>query len=117
MKLVDLDGDGVTDVVRSGSRFECFFNDVNGRHRGWTPEKTRWVERRSLEEFPNVNFSDPRVKWADMTGDGLQDIVLVHDGNVEYWPNLGHGNWGRRVSMRNCPRFPYGYDPEAHLGR
>ena len=40
-------------------------------------DETRWVERkRNLEEFPNVNFSDPRVKWADMTGDGLQDIVL-----------------------------------------
>jgi hypothetical protein len=115
VKLVDLDGDGVTDIIRSGSRFEYFFNDTNGRHRGWTPEKTRWVERRSLEAFPNVNFSDPRVRWADMTGDGLQDIVLVHDGNVEYWPNLGHGNWGKRVPMDNCPRFPYGYDPKRIL--
>ena len=50
-----------------------------------------------------------------MSGDGLQDIVLVHDGNVEYWPNLGHGNWGKRVSMRNSPRFPYGYDPKRIL--
>ncbi len=115
VKLVDLDGDGVTDVVRSGSRLECFFNDVDGRHRGWTSEKTRWVERRAVEVFPNVNFSDPRVKLADMTGDGLQDIVLVHDGNVEYWPNLGHGNWGRRVSMRDCPRLPYGHDPKRIL--
>src|SRR5215218_8254733 len=115
VKLVDLDGDGVTDVVRSGSRLECFFNDTNGQHRGWTPEKTRWVERRAVEDFPNVSFSDPRVKWADMTGDGLQDIVLVHDGSVEYWPNLGHGDWSRRVSMRKCPRFPYGHDPKRIL--
>ena len=49
----------------------------------------------ALEDFPNVNFSDPRVKWADMTGDGLQDIVLVHDGNVEYWPNLGPRQLGQ----------------------
>lgn len=115
VRLVDLDGDGVTDVIRSGSRLECFFNDADGRRRGWTPEKTRWVERRSLEAFPNVNFSDPRVRWADMTGDGLQDIVLVHDGNVEYWPNLGHGSWGKRVPMRSCPSFPYGYDPKRIL--
>ncbi|QBQ55197.1 SpvB/TcaC N-terminal domain-containing protein [Nitrosococcus wardiae] len=38
----------------------------------------------------------------------LQDIVLVYDGNVEYWPNLGHGNWGKRIHMRNSPHFPYG---------
>jgi RHS repeat-associated protein len=115
VKLLDLDGDGVTDVLRSGSRFECFFNEVNGRRRGWTTENTRWVERRAVEDFPNVRFSDPRVKWADMTGDGLQDIVLVHDGNVEYWPNLGRGEWGRRVSMRSCPRLPYGHDPRRVL--
>ncbi len=114
VKLVDLDGDGVTDAIRSGSRLECFFNEPKD---GWN--NTRWVERKqSLEDFPNVNFSDPRVKWADMTGDGLQDIVLVYDGNIEYWPNLGHGNWGKRIHMRNSPsspQLPYGYDPKRIL--
>jgi RHS repeat-associated protein len=112
VRLVDLDGDGVTDAIRSGTRFECFFNDP---HQGWLRDKTSWVERRALEAFPNVNFSDARVKWADMTGDGLQDIVLVSDGSVEYWPNLGHGHWGRRVPMRHSPRLPYGYDPKRLL--
>jgi len=110
VRLVDLDGDGVTDAIRSGTCLECFFNDPE---EGWNG--TRSVERRRLEEFPNINFSDPRVKWGDMSGDGLQDIVLVHDGNVEYWPNLGNGNWSRRISMRNSPRFPYGYDPKRIL--
>ena len=110
VQLVDLTGDGVTDAILSSSRLECFFND---RYDGWS--QTRQVERRALEDFPNVDFSDPRVKWRDMTGDGLQDIVLVHDGNVEYWPNLGYGNWGRRISMRNSPRYAYGYDPRRIL--
>jgi RHS repeat-associated protein len=110
VKLVDLSGDGVTDAMRSGSRLECFFNDPQ---EGWNG--TRWVERQTLEEFPDINFSDPRVKWGDMSGDGLQDIVLVYDGNVEYWPNLGRGDWGPRIHMRDSPRFPYGYDPRRIL--
>lgn len=114
VRLVDLDGDGVTDAMRSGSRMECFFNDPT---EGWN--STRWVERQALEVFPNVTFSDSRVRWADMTGDGLQDIVLVYDGIVEYWPNLGQGigqgTWGKRISMHNCPRFPYGYNPKRIL--
>lgn len=110
VKLVDIDGDGVTDAIRSGSRLEIFFNDPQ---KGWND--TRWVERRALEDFPNLNFSDPRVKWADMSGDGLQDIVLVYDGNVEYWPNLGYGNWGKRIHTQNSPCFPYGYDPKRIL--
>lgn len=110
IRPIDLTGDGVTDVIRSGSRLECFFN---APHEGW--HETRWVERRLLADFPNINFSDPRVKWADMSGDGLQDLLLVYDGNVEYWPNLGYGNWGKRLHMKNSPRFPYGYDPKRIL--
>ena len=110
VQLVDLDGDGVTDAIRSGSRLECFFNDAET---GW--QRTRQVPRRDIAEFPNVNFSDPRVRWTDMTGDGLQDIVLIHDGNVEYYPSLGHGNWHPRIHMENSPRFPYGYNPQHIL--
>lgn len=110
VKLVDLTADGVTDAIRSGSRMECFFNDPK---KGW--QETKWIERQALNKFPNVNFSDPRVKWGDMTGDGLQDILLVHDGNIEYWPNLGYGEWGDRISMKNSPRYRYGYDPRRIL--
>ena len=110
VKLVDLDGDGVTDAIRSGTRLECFFNDPN---EGW--RDTRWVERQALEVFPNVNFSDSRVKWGDFTGDGLQSIALIHDGSVEYWPHLGYGRWGARIHMNHAPHFPYGYDPRRIL--
>jgi len=110
VRLVDLDGDGVTDAIRSGSRLECFFNDANT---GWTA--TRSVERRALEDFPDVHFSDLRVRFGDMSGDGLQDILRVHDGCIEYWPSLGRGDWGKRVTMANNPRFPYGYDPKRIL--
>lgn len=112
VRLVDLDGDGYTDILRSGSRLECFFNDPDPSQ-AW--QRTNFAPRQTLDTFPNVNFSDPRVKLADMTGDGLQDIVLIHDGNVEYWPNLGHGDWGQRISMRNGPRFPFGYDARRIL--
>jgi hypothetical protein len=112
VKLIDLTGDGVTDILRSSTRMECFFNDPQS---GWSPHNTRWVEREPLEDFPDVRFSDPRVKLADMTGDGMQDIVLIHSGTIAYWPNLGYGSWGRRIRMKNSPRFPYGYDPRRIL--
>ena len=105
VRLVDLDGDGVTDAIRSGARLECFFNDpVEG-----------WHSTRPVRSGPTFSFADPRVHWADLTGDGLQDVALVHDGNLEYWPNLGHGDWGPPVSMRNPPRLPSGYDPTRVL--
>jgi RHS repeat-associated protein len=117
VQLIDMDGDGVTDAIRSGTRFEVFFNDPR---EGWN--QTKVIDRRDAEEFPNVNFSDPRVRWADLSGDGLQNIVLIHNGNVEYWPHFGYGNFGKRIRMANSPRFEdaaffpsIGYDPKRVL--
>ena len=87
--------------MRSGpARDELFYNDPND---GWSEMEVR--ERADTDSFPNVTLEDPRVKLGDMTGDGLQDILFVHDGRVEYWPYRGYGHWGRRVTMRNSPRF------------
>ena len=48
--LVDLDGDGVTDAIRSATRLECFFNDPR---KGWTPENTRFVRASMISpRFP-----------------------------------------------------------------
>jgi RHS repeat-associated protein len=109
VRLVDMDGDGMTDAVRSGARLEIFFSD---RRRGW--DRTTRVERHRLDVFPDVDFADPRVRLTDMTGDGLQDVVLVYDGQIEYWPSLGSGRYGRRITMTGSPAFPYDYDP-AHV--
>ena len=110
--IVDLTGDGIADAVRSSTRLDCFFNDP---HDGWRAHNTNWAERGPLEDFPNVEFSDPRVKWADFNGDEMQDIALVYDGNVEYWPNCGYGEWGHRLHMKHSPRFPLHYDPKRIL--
>jgi RHS repeat-associated protein len=100
VRLIDLDGDGVTDALRTGPHFELYYNDPDD---GWSEVELR--ERIASDSFPNVSFEDPRVKLGDMTGDGLKDIVLVDHGCVEYWPYCGYGRWGRRVTMRNSPRF------------
>lgn len=112
VRLVDLDGDGITDAIRASTRLECYFNDAQ---QGWQSrgDRVRYRERRT-DGFP-ANFSDLRVKWADMSGDELQDVVLIHNRRVEYWPNLGYGEFGARVMMKNAPTLPLDYDPRRML--
>lgn len=108
VRLTDLTGDGKSDILRtddgSFTWFPCLGED------GF--DEPHYIRRKyDLEEFPDVFFSDPRVQLADMTGDGLNDIVLIHSGRIDYWPNLGYGKFGKRVTMENTPRFGYDFDP------
>jgi YD repeat-containing protein len=122
-QFMDLSGDGRTDVLINADRFICYFQnspllDTNrnfdglqfeSRAVGWSD--ARFVNKAGLDDFPNVNFGDPRIRTADMNGDGLADIVQIHDGGISYWPNLGYGRFGKRRLMRNSPRLGYGFNP------
>ena len=43
------------------------------------------------------------IYLADMSGDGLSDLVRIRNGEVCYWPNLGYGRFGAKVTMDRSP--------------
>ncbi|MCI0686791.1 MAG: FG-GAP-like repeat-containing protein, partial [Sporichthyaceae bacterium] len=112
-RLVDADGDGVVDLYATETGHHLWFRHVAGQ--GFqTPVAI--ARRGDLDEFPDVSFADQGVHVADLTGDGLTDIVEVRSGLVTYWPSLGHGRWGRRVVMDTPPVLPDGFRPgRLHL--
>ena len=109
IRLVDLNGDGLTDALRITSKM--FYVYINRGGASWDAP-FRVVRQHDMAVFPDVSFRDSRVKLADMTGDGLIDIVWVHGSRIDYWPNLGNGHFGARVSMALHPSVGPGFDPE-----
>jgi hypothetical protein len=59
------------------------------------------------EKGPGLIFADgtQSIYLADLSGDGLTDLVRIRNGEVCYWPNLGYGRFGAKVTMDNAPRF------------
>jgi RHS repeat-associated protein len=109
VRLVDMDGDGLSDVLDTGlPHLAVYYN----RGRDGFDEEPQHIPRSRLEAFPNASFTAPdeRLRLAAMSG-GLQDIVLIHDRSIVYWPNLGHGRFGAPVTMRDAPDLPPRYDP------
>ncbi|HEX4982899.1 MAG TPA: SpvB/TcaC N-terminal domain-containing protein, partial [Ilumatobacteraceae bacterium] len=112
IRLLDLVGDGRTDILVSDD--DAFVWHRSLGRRGYEPAR-RVMRPADEERGPAVVFTDDRqsVFLADMNGDGLTDIVRIRHGDVSYWPNLGYGRFGARVTMDNAPTFdhPDLYDP------
>ncbi|MEK8029255.1 SpvB/TcaC N-terminal domain-containing protein [Ideonella sp. DXS29W] len=110
LRMLDLTGDGRADALLTRDQQFLWFECLG--EKGFGPAQA--VPRsHDLSQFPDVFFDDPsgRVRLADMTGDGLSDIVLVHEGRIDYWPNLGYGRFGPRVTMARAPRLGPSFDP------
>ncbi|HYR44232.1 MAG TPA: toxin TcdB middle/N-terminal domain-containing protein, partial [Terriglobia bacterium] len=102
IRVADNDGDGVIDAIESTSRGFVVWR--NQRENGWSNPSIS--VRSAGANPPDVDFSNPLVVFADMTGDGLSDIVEIASGSVQYWPNLGNGRYGDGIRMTNAPRLP-----------
>jgi RHS repeat-associated protein len=106
LRLVDLTGDGLADVLLTADDGFTWHSSLGLD--GFGPE--RFTAAPSGERLgPRLVFADPEqcVYLADMTGDGLTDLVRVRNGAVEYWPNLGYGRFGGRTDMPGAPAFDH----------
>lgn len=104
VRLVDLTGDGWVDLLEDGP--EGLAWHARAREGGFGP---------ALPVPPpgdgalGLTLSDgqERLALADMSGDGLADLVRIRNGEIRYWPNLGYGRFGQPVDMSNPPVFDY----------
>jgi RHS repeat-associated protein len=112
LKFVDIDGDGLTDILVSEDDVFAWYRSCGQEGFG-----TRQYSRKPFDEERGAAlvFAEPTqsIFLADMTGDGLTDIVRIRNGEVCYWPNLGYGRFGAKVTMDGAPSFdtPDVFDP------
>jgi hypothetical protein len=104
LRFVDLTGDGRADVLITE---DCAFRwHPSLGKAGFGPEE-RTSPPLDEERGPRLVFADgtESIYLADLSGDGLTDLVRIRNGEVSYWPNLGYGRFGARVTMDASPRF------------
>ncbi len=104
VRLTDLTGDGLADVFVTGDSCLTWYSSLGADGFGPAERVSFPVDE---ERGPRVVFADASqsIHLADLSGDGLSDVVRIRNGEVCYWPNLGYGRFGAKVTMRNPPRF------------
>jgi len=104
LKFIDLDGDGHTDILITED--DCLVWHPSLAEEGFGVAE-RVCQPWDEEQGPRVVFADSTqsIHLADMSGDGLTDIVRIRNGEVCYWANLGYGRFGAKVAMDEAPWF------------
>ncbi len=106
LKFVDLTGDGHADIMITEDEVFTWYPSL--AEEGFGPSE---MVRKALDEEkgPRLVFDDgtQSIYLADFSGDGLTDMVRIRNGEVCYWPNLGYGRFGAKVTMDNAPWFDY----------
>lgn len=104
LRFVDLDGDGRADVLLCDDEVFTWYPSL-GEEGFASARQLPWA----LDEDsgPRLVVADrsQSVFLADMSGDGLADLVRIRNGDVCYWPNRGFGRFGAKVAMDNAPWF------------
>ena len=104
LRFLDLTGDGLPDLLITEDEAFRWHEGLGTQGFG---EEQRVAQSHDEEKGPKVLFADgtESIFLADMTGDGLTDLVRIRNGEVCYWPNLGYGRFGAKVVMEGSPRF------------
>jgi len=104
LKFVDLTGDGHADILITEDEALTWHPSL--AEEGFGPSiKVR--QSHDEEKGPKLIFADgtQSIYLADLSGDGLTDLVRIRNGEVCYWPNLGYGRFGAKVTMDASPWF------------
>lgn len=105
-RLIDLNGDGQPEIVITDDNVFVWY-PADGK-KGYS-EAERTIKTFDEERGPAIVFDDQlqTIFLADMSGDGLTDIVRIRNGEVCYWANKGYGKFSAKVTMGNAPWFDY----------
>jgi RHS repeat-associated protein len=104
LRFVDLDGDGHADLLITEDRVFTWYPSLADE--GFGPARKVFVPP-DEEKGPRLVLADgtQSIYLADMSGDGLTDLVRVRNGEVCYWPNAGYGRFGPKITLDDAPWF------------
>jgi RHS repeat-associated protein len=96
---VDVTGDGRQDILLVDDASITLFPSLGRGGYGYPRRMARGGDEQGWPPRCFMTDTVQAIMFADMTGDGLPDLVRIKNGQVCYWPNLGFGKFGTKITM------------------
>ncbi|CAK0773639.1 TcdB_toxin_midN domain-containing protein [Gammaproteobacteria bacterium] len=95
VRLVDLNNDKLIDVMQTNAsdNFVWLNNGKGGWSQPFMPPAAH----------PQLKFDRVYTKLADMNGDRMLDLVWLQNELCVYYPSMGFGKFGTKVTVTNPP--------------
>lgn len=90
VQLMDLAGDGALDIAELSVSTSGFFE--RSRDLGWHAY-------RAFDQNPNVEWQNPNTQLVDLTGDGLQDLMITEGEGIAVRKSLGERGYTKAHSI------------------
>jgi RHS repeat-associated protein len=105
-RFIDLDGDGRPDLLITENELLEWYPSAGKKGFGKANQLSKPLDE---EEGARIVFADQEqsIFLADMTGDGMTDIVRIKNGAVCYWANQGYGHFSAKITMADAPLVDY----------
>ncbi len=112
-QLLDLTGDGRADILTT-EEDRIIWYPSKGKEGFGEPKQIAKPLSNGVSRTPMIG-SNPMLDYffVDMNASGLPDQVHVYNGKVEYWPNLGNGNFGAGIIMEDAPHLDFDFELDA----
>jgi len=103
LRFIDLTGDGTADILIACETVFVWHQSLAKAGFGRAQEVQTALNE---EQGARIVFADgtESIFLGDMSGDGLVDLVRIRHDEVCYWPNLGYGRFGAKVTLDNLDK-------------
>lgn len=111
LQLLDVNNDHRIDVVLT----------AGGRLKIWLAREQAWSQTADFDVPAPLGdsgdgFADPKIKVGDMTGDRMEDLLYVRDGQVVLWAHNGNGDYEEGQTILNPPSGMGAADVAIQMG-